>query len=121
MAATYGERLARLGSKLDSVNTRIADLQTQKEDIIGEINNLVSGGGVPAARTIPSKKQEGSLSDAIIPVLKEGTSGWTIAELADRLKTKASRIGLSLHHMNKKGTVYVLDQRYFLNSVTEEV
>jgi len=116
--ATYGERLARLGNKLDSVNTRIADLQTQKEEIVSEINNLVSG--TPAARTVPTKKHAGSISDVIIPVLQEGNDGWTIAELAERLKMKASQIGLSLHHLTKKGTVFTKDQKYYFNCAVPE-
>jgi hypothetical protein len=107
MANTYAERFTRLGTKLDNIEARIADLSTQRDAIYAELNSIVGGGSVATkTTTVTTGKQRGrpSLGDRIVRFLTDNPNS-NLATIATKMKVAGNQAALSLYHLSQKGIV----------------
>lgn len=121
--STITERITKLATKLETIDTKITSLTNEREAIAGEISSLVTGittgyKATNATNDKPVKKVAGSLGAAIMNHLS-AVNGADLSVLAKAVKSSTHQTGLALYHLTKKGLAFQNGGLYFKNSTAE--
>lgn len=101
---TYADKLTRLGNRLDSITTKIAEYESQRDQIMEEIQSI--GSSSSSKTTVSGRKQSGSMGDKIYNYLTTDNTGKSRDAIGDKLRIAASRVGVALYHLKEKSKVY---------------
>lgn len=124
-AKTVSEQLVRLTTQLQQLEPRYRSLQTQYVNILADIQALAMGGAAskeslmvePKAHKVYKAKTGTTLGSRIITVL--ALQSRTLADIADELKEEPKKVGLSLFHLRRAGTVSVANDIYSLSPASK--
>lgn len=103
--ATYSDRLSKLGSKLDNIRAKQADLAAQEEAVLAEISGIIGGTAkTQISNTNTPNKPKGKMGDKYLDFLRDqGPTHLNV--LANKFKTTPQKVSLSLMHLIKDGLV----------------
>jgi hypothetical protein len=110
--ASFTDRITRLAAKVEQYDTKIAELNEQREQALTEMQSLIGGGNVKTTTTSGTKAAKGSLGDKIVTFL-QASPGQTRDDIASKLRVTPSKIGLSLYHLGTKHKVYKNEENKF--------
>jgi hypothetical protein len=106
--STFTDRITKLATKLDTIDTKITTLQGERTSIVAEMANIIGGDNTPTsvAKTTTTKVQKkGQLGLSIYEYLVKNP-GKPLAAISKAMGAEAKRVGLSIYHLTEKGQVF---------------